>query len=249
MDRFEADVMDDLMSDAAEGPAARHGNAYDEFDEYDEGDEFDGADEGDDEFLGRLLGGIGRVAGGLFGGGGGGDGFDEGDEFDGFDEGDEFDGFDAADEDGGDDAFEAAVADVLDSYGEMLDALTAGMADPAETFAASFSASAFTASSPVTVKRTLMSFSALKTVAVIRHFRKPGEAAADWFAKAEDDRMAAGERRAFDAWMATSPFTNASAPPGPMFSVSGGGPLAADLVTLGAGVGLGGGDPPRGAER
>ncbi|MDG2529918.1 FecR family protein [Caulobacter endophyticus] len=32
--------------------------------------------------------------------------------------------------------------------------------------------------------------------------RKPGEAAADWFAKAEDDRMAAGERRAFDAWMA-----------------------------------------------
>mgnify|MGYP000680583227 CR=1 FL=1 len=80
MDRFEADVMDDLMSDAAEGPAARHGNAYDEFDEYDEGDELDGADEGDDEFLGRLLGGIGRVAWGLLGGGG--DGFDEGDEFD-----------------------------------------------------------------------------------------------------------------------------------------------------------------------
>ncbi len=115
MDRFEADVMDDLMSDAAEGPAARHGNAYDEFDEYDEGDEFDGADEGDDEFLGRLLGGIGRVAGGLLGGGGGGDGFDEGDEFDGFDEGDEFDGFDAADEEGGDDAFEAAVADAMDA--------------------------------------------------------------------------------------------------------------------------------------
>lgn len=34
--------------------------------------------------------------------------------------------------------FDAAVADVLDSYGEMLDALTIGMADPAETFAASF---------------------------------------------------------------------------------------------------------------
>ena len=34
--------------------------------------------------------------------------------------------------------FEAAVADVLDSYGEMLDALTIDMADPAETFAASF---------------------------------------------------------------------------------------------------------------
>lgn len=34
--------------------------------------------------------------------------------------------------------FEAAVADVLDSYGELLDALTIGMDDPAETFAASF---------------------------------------------------------------------------------------------------------------
>lgn len=32
--------------------------------------------------------------------------------------------------------------------------------------------------------------------------RKPGEAAADWFAKAEDDRMPLDERRAFDAWMA-----------------------------------------------
>ena len=61
MDRFEADLMDDLMSDAAEGPAARHGHAYDEFDEFDEGDEFDGADAGDDEFLGQLLGGIGRA--------------------------------------------------------------------------------------------------------------------------------------------------------------------------------------------
>ena len=71
MDRFEADLMDDLMSDAAEGPAARHGHAYDEFDEFDEGDEFDGADAGDDEFLGQLLGGIGRVAGGLLGFGAG----------------------------------------------------------------------------------------------------------------------------------------------------------------------------------
>lgn len=34
--------------------------------------------------------------------------------------------------------FDAAVADVLDSYGEMLDALTIGIDDPAETFAASF---------------------------------------------------------------------------------------------------------------
>ena len=34
--------------------------------------------------------------------------------------------------------FEAAVADVLDSYGALLDSLTMDMADPAETFAASF---------------------------------------------------------------------------------------------------------------
>lgn len=34
--------------------------------------------------------------------------------------------------------FEAAVADVLDSYGAVLDSLTIGMDDPAETFAASF---------------------------------------------------------------------------------------------------------------
>jgi AcrR family transcriptional regulator len=34
--------------------------------------------------------------------------------------------------------FEAAVADVLDSYGDVLDELTAGMQDPAEIFAASF---------------------------------------------------------------------------------------------------------------
>lgn len=34
--------------------------------------------------------------------------------------------------------FEAAVADVLDAYGALLDAATAQMADPAETFAASF---------------------------------------------------------------------------------------------------------------
>lgn len=34
--------------------------------------------------------------------------------------------------------FEAAVADVLDAHGAVLDQLTAGMDDPAETFAASF---------------------------------------------------------------------------------------------------------------
>ena len=37
-----------------------------------------------------------------------------------------------------DELFEAAVTDVLDAYGELLDSLTIDMADPAETFAASF---------------------------------------------------------------------------------------------------------------
>lgn len=37
-----------------------------------------------------------------------------------------------------DELFEAAVVDVLDSYGAVLDTLTTEMADPAETFAASF---------------------------------------------------------------------------------------------------------------
>lgn len=120
MDRFDADVMDDLMSDAAEGPARSAMDEFDAADEFDELDEFDGADEGDDEFLGRLIGGIGRVAGGLFGGGGG-EGFDEFDEADGFEEGDGFDegeGFDDGDgfdEGEGYDAMEDAVADALDA--------------------------------------------------------------------------------------------------------------------------------------
>src|ERR1700753_1268214 len=37
-----------------------------------------------------------------------------------------------------DELFEAAVADVLDAYGAMLDRLTASIEDPAETFAISF---------------------------------------------------------------------------------------------------------------
>lgn len=117
MDRFEADVMDDLMFEAAEGPTR---NAMDEYDEFEEG--FDAGDEGDDEFIGRLLGGIGRVAGGLLGGGGGGgegfDEFEEGDEFELGDEMDEGDEFEAADEwDAGDelDAMDEAVADALDA--------------------------------------------------------------------------------------------------------------------------------------
>ncbi|RQS05810.1 hypothetical protein DIE07_24950, partial [Burkholderia sp. Bp9002] len=110
--------MDDLMYDAAEGPAGASTQAYDEFDE-DGFDEGDYGDEGDDEFLGRVLGGIGNVVAGLAGGGGAGfDEYDEGDGFEFADEADEGDEFDAADEwDGADefDAMEDAVADALDA--------------------------------------------------------------------------------------------------------------------------------------
>jgi len=116
MDRFETDVMDELMADEAEGPTRQAMDQYDEYDETDAGDEWDAGDEGD-EFLGRLLGGIGQVAGGLLGGGGA--GFDEGDEFetDEYDEGDEFE-LDAGDDvDTGDevDAMDEAVADAMDA--------------------------------------------------------------------------------------------------------------------------------------
>src|SRR6185503_11066741 len=108
-DRYMEDSMEDLAYDEAEGAA----DGYE-----DEGD-FGDADEGEDEFLRGIIGGIGRVAGGLLGGGGaasggggGGDGFDEGD--------DEFeaggDGFDEGDGESSDyDAFEDAVADALDA--------------------------------------------------------------------------------------------------------------------------------------
>ena len=107
MDRFESDVMDDLMYDAAEGPTQDLG-----FDEYDEYDPYDEGDEGDDEFLGRILGGLG----GLIGGGAG--QFDEYDEYDEYDEGDEYDDFEAADpydEYDEYDPMEDLVADALDS--------------------------------------------------------------------------------------------------------------------------------------
>ncbi|MEW6707816.1 MAG: hypothetical protein AB1430_23475 [Pseudomonadota bacterium] len=123
MDRFETDVMDELMADEAEGPATRFADdAYDEYDEGDYADEWDAGDDAADEFIGRLLGGIGRVAGGLLGGGGAGGaaGFDEGDDFeaaDEYDEADEFelegaDEFEAWDEG---DAMEDLVADALDA--------------------------------------------------------------------------------------------------------------------------------------
>jgi hypothetical protein len=123
MDRFDADVMEDLMGDAAEGPA-RAMDEYDAFDEDDGFDEYNAADEGEDAFLGRLIGGIGRIASGLAGGGAGaGEAFDEGDEFDegdgfeaadGYDEFDEYDSFAADGGDGGD-AMEDAVADAMDA--------------------------------------------------------------------------------------------------------------------------------------
>jgi hypothetical protein len=144
MDRFEADVMDDLMYDAGEGPAGSATSAYDEYDEYDEGDEYDEydeGDEGDDEFLGRLIGGLGRAAGGALrrragggrGGAGGGlggmlgglagqrggllgaDEYDEFDEADEYDEVDEIDGYDEFDAGDDIDSLEDAVADALDA--------------------------------------------------------------------------------------------------------------------------------------
>jgi len=42
MDRFDTDVMDDLMTDAAEGPA-RSMDDYDAYDEADEVDQYDKA--------------------------------------------------------------------------------------------------------------------------------------------------------------------------------------------------------------
>lgn len=115
MDQFEADVMDDLMYDAAEGPSRQASSSYDEYDEGDEYDESDGADEGDDEFLGRLLGGIGQAAGAAPGGGAQFDEYDEGDEFNAMDEYDEFDELDEFDTPASFDAMEDAVADAMDA--------------------------------------------------------------------------------------------------------------------------------------
>ncbi len=133
MDRFDTDVMEDLMYDAAEGPA----QGAQAFDEWDGGDEFDGADEGDDEFIGGLLGTVGRAVGGLMGGGAA-QGYDDFDEdgyddfdsptaganaYDGYDDFDEYDspaaGANAYD-DGYDDydALDDAVADAMDADGD-----------------------------------------------------------------------------------------------------------------------------------
>src|SRR5262245_1504807 len=110
MDRYDADVMDDMMYDAAEGPAR---SAYDEYEEGEGYDEWDAGEEGDDEFIGRLLGGLGQ----LVGGGGGQfeefDEFEEGEEFDAGDEFGEGEAFEFAEEEY--DAMEEAVADALDA--------------------------------------------------------------------------------------------------------------------------------------
>ncbi|MGQ0501751.1 MAG: hypothetical protein ACT4P0_03935 [Panacagrimonas sp.] len=104
MDRFDTDVMDDLM-DAADAPA---GSAMDDFDGADGFDDFDGGDEGD-AFLGRIIGGLGNLLGGAGANAFDEDGFDE----DGFDDGFDEDGFDAAADDY--DSFDDAVADALDA--------------------------------------------------------------------------------------------------------------------------------------
>ncbi|WP_250487924.1 hypothetical protein [Caballeronia sp. GaOx3] len=120
MDRFETDVMDDLMYETAEGPAQSSMDAYDEFDE-DGFDEGDYGDEADDEFIGRLLGGIGNVVGGSAGGAAARfdeyDEYDEGDEFNPADEYDEGDEFEGDEWNPGDDfdAMDDAVADALDA--------------------------------------------------------------------------------------------------------------------------------------
>jgi hypothetical protein len=107
MDRFESDVMDDLMQDAAEGPARGSLQAYDEF----EDDALDQGDFGDDEFIGRL-------AGPATGGGSAFEEYDESDEFDLADEADEGDELEHADEwDTGEelDTMEDAVAEAMDA--------------------------------------------------------------------------------------------------------------------------------------
>lgn len=99
MSSFESDVMEDLYYDEAEGPARGH-----HFDEFDEFDEFSEEGEGD-EFLRNIIGGIGRVVGGLVGGGG--DQYDEADDWGEMDAYDEMEGDDVMD------AMEEAVVDAL----------------------------------------------------------------------------------------------------------------------------------------
>lgn len=63
MSDLYTDVMEDLMYDTAEGPA-RSGFEAEEFEEFEEGEY---GEEADDEFLGRIVGGVGQALGGLLG--------------------------------------------------------------------------------------------------------------------------------------------------------------------------------------
>ena len=93
-ERFETDVMEDLFSDAAEGPSR-----FEEFEE----DGFEDVDAGEeDEFLSRIVSGIGQAVGGLLGA-------DE------FEEMEDFGDVDAAEEWEGVDSMEDAVADALEA--------------------------------------------------------------------------------------------------------------------------------------
>src|SRR5437016_1461152 len=101
MDQFDTDVMDDLFYETAEGPAR---SAFEE-EGFEEGFEEEGFEEADDEFLSRIVGGIGQAVGGLLGA----DEFEEGEGFDEFSEGEYGEEFEGAD------SFEDAVADAMEA--------------------------------------------------------------------------------------------------------------------------------------
>jgi hypothetical protein len=90
-ERFETDVMEDLFSGTAEGPSR-----FDEFEE-----EFEDVDAGEeDEFLSRIIGGLGQAVGGLLGA----EEFEEMEDLGDVEAGEEWEGVDS---------MEDAVADAL----------------------------------------------------------------------------------------------------------------------------------------
>jgi hypothetical protein len=96
-DRFEADVMEDLFSDQAEGASESEEFEDDGFEDMDAGE--------DDEFLSRIIGGIGQAVGGLMGA----------DDFDGMSDLGDVDGADEWDDAGSTDSMDDAVADALEA--------------------------------------------------------------------------------------------------------------------------------------